>query len=159
MAQAVSRRPLTAEDRVRVRLSPCDIYGGHRCTGTGFSPTSSVFPLRCRFTVTINSYITWGMNNRPVGGRRSETSSRTIDMNNTTRHHAVTKSCGRVVSTHSCFISRNFFFDIFAQRLAILTEIFVVIISSSRKLRNHRLFNVLSSSSCNNYPTIRLYTI
>jgi hypothetical protein len=48
MAQAVSRWPLTAESRVRVRVSPCGIYGGQRGTGTSFSPSSSV-PLSISF--------------------------------------------------------------------------------------------------------------
>jgi hypothetical protein len=38
MAQAVSRRPLTAEARVRSRVTPCGICGGQSGTGTGFSP-------------------------------------------------------------------------------------------------------------------------
>jgi hypothetical protein len=36
MAQAVSRRPLTAEDRVHARVSSCGICGGQIVTGTGF---------------------------------------------------------------------------------------------------------------------------
>jgi hypothetical protein len=44
MAQAVSRRPLTAEARVRSRVSLCGICGGQSDTGTGFSPSTSVFP-------------------------------------------------------------------------------------------------------------------
>jgi hypothetical protein len=35
MPQAVSRRPLTAEARVRSRVSPCGICGGQRGTETG----------------------------------------------------------------------------------------------------------------------------
>jgi len=37
MVQAVSRRPLIAETRVRFKASPCEIYGGKTNTGTGFS--------------------------------------------------------------------------------------------------------------------------
>jgi hypothetical protein len=47
MAQAVSCRPPTAEDRVRSRLSPCGVCGGQSGNGTGFSPSTSVFP--CQF--------------------------------------------------------------------------------------------------------------
>jgi hypothetical protein len=47
MAQAVSRRPLTAEVRFRSRVSPCGICGGQSGTGTGFSSSTLVFP--CQF--------------------------------------------------------------------------------------------------------------
>jgi hypothetical protein len=50
MAQAVSRRPLTAEARVRSRVSPCVIYGVQIGTGTGISPSSSVFPRQFHST-------------------------------------------------------------------------------------------------------------
>jgi hypothetical protein len=43
MAQAVSRRPLTAEARVRSRVSLCGVCGGQSGTGTAFSPS-------CRFS-------------------------------------------------------------------------------------------------------------
>jgi hypothetical protein len=49
-AQAVSRRPLTAEARVLSRASPCGICGGQSGTMTGFSPSTSVFP--CHFHST-----------------------------------------------------------------------------------------------------------
>jgi hypothetical protein len=50
MAQAVSRRSLTAEDRVRSRVRPCGIWGGQSGTGTGFSPSTSVFPCQFHYT-------------------------------------------------------------------------------------------------------------
>ena len=50
MAQAVSRRLLTAEARVRSRVGPCRICGGQSGTGTGFSPSTSVFS--CQFDST-----------------------------------------------------------------------------------------------------------
>jgi hypothetical protein len=45
MAQAVSRRPLTAESRVRARVHPCGICGRQCGTGPGFSPEFLGFPL------------------------------------------------------------------------------------------------------------------
>jgi hypothetical protein len=50
MAQAVSRRPLTAEARVRSRVGSCGTCGAQSGTGTGFSPSTSVFP--CQFHST-----------------------------------------------------------------------------------------------------------
>jgi hypothetical protein len=52
-------------------------------------------PLHQYFsTVTLNTHIiiTWGMNNRPVGGRSSETQYQPIDMNN---------------NNHSCSVSQT----------------------------------------------------
>ena len=46
MAQALSRRPLTAEARVRSRVIPCGICGGQSGIGTGLSPRSSVLPYQ-----------------------------------------------------------------------------------------------------------------
>jgi hypothetical protein len=45
MAQAVSRRPSTAEARVRSRVSPCGVCGGQSGTGTGFSPSCRFSPV------------------------------------------------------------------------------------------------------------------
>jgi hypothetical protein len=49
MAQAVSRRPVTAEARVRSRVSPCRICGGQSGTGTGFFPEYFGCPLSVSF--------------------------------------------------------------------------------------------------------------
>ena len=45
MAQAVSRRPLNAEARVRSLVSPCGICGGQSGTGTGLSPVNFIPPV------------------------------------------------------------------------------------------------------------------
>jgi hypothetical protein len=50
MAQAVSRRPLNPQARVRSRVSPCGICGGQSGIGIYFSPSTSVFP--CQFHST-----------------------------------------------------------------------------------------------------------
>jgi len=43
MAQAASRRRLSSENRVHDRVSQCGIFGWQSGTGTGLSPSSSVF--------------------------------------------------------------------------------------------------------------------
>jgi hypothetical protein len=74
MAQAVSHRLVTADVRVRARDSPCGICGGQSCTGTGFLSKFFGFPLPILFRrFSPHSHITWGINNRPAGGRGSET--------------------------------------------------------------------------------------
>jgi hypothetical protein len=45
MAKAVSRRPLTAEARVRSQVTPCGVFGGQSGTGTGFSPSCRFSPV------------------------------------------------------------------------------------------------------------------
>jgi hypothetical protein len=44
MVQAVSHLPLTAETWIQARVTPCGICGGQSGTGTGFAPSSSIFP-------------------------------------------------------------------------------------------------------------------
>ena len=59
MAQAVSRRPFSAEAVIQSQASPC-VFCGVRCdTGTGFSPVP-LFPLSVSFhqcPTFINSFI------------------------------------------------------------------------------------------------------
>jgi hypothetical protein len=50
MAQAVSGRPLTAEDHVRFRVSPCGICSGLSGIGTGFFPSTSALPYQFHST-------------------------------------------------------------------------------------------------------------
>jgi hypothetical protein len=47
MAQAVSRRPLTAEAQVRALVSTCGICGGQSGTGTDFYSSFSAFSCHC----------------------------------------------------------------------------------------------------------------
>jgi hypothetical protein len=63
MAQVVSRRPLSAEARVRARVNACGICGGQSGTGTGLCPISSVFPCQYHSTVALQTHIIWGIRN------------------------------------------------------------------------------------------------
>jgi hypothetical protein len=57
MAQAVSRRPLTAEARVCARVNPCGICDGSR---KGLSLSFSVFPCQYIIPPCSPTLITWG---------------------------------------------------------------------------------------------------
>jgi hypothetical protein len=63
MAQAISRRPLTAEARVRVRVKPCGVCGGKSGTEIGFSPSSSVFSCQYNIPRRFSVHTICGMNN------------------------------------------------------------------------------------------------
>jgi hypothetical protein len=73
MAQVVSRWPLTAEAWVLSWLSLCEICSGQSDTVTGLSPISSALPCQYHSTVALHTRIRCGMNNKPAGGRSSET--------------------------------------------------------------------------------------
>jgi hypothetical protein len=77
MAQAVSRRPLTAKVRIRARVNPCGICGGQSGTGTGFSPSYSVFPCQYNSPVALQTHIIWEI--MAAVQRRSLTPSKSIN--------------------------------------------------------------------------------
>ena len=56
MAQKVSRLPLTTEDRVQFRVSPCGICGGQSGTMAGFPPSTSVILYHCHSTNSPRSF-------------------------------------------------------------------------------------------------------
>jgi hypothetical protein len=61
MAQPVSRRrPVTVQARIRTRVSLSGICGGQSGTGTGFSPSYSVFPCQYHSTVAFNAHMASG---------------------------------------------------------------------------------------------------
>jgi hypothetical protein len=60
MVQVVSRRPLTAEARVRARVNPCGICDGQSGNGTGFSPISSVFLCQYIIPPSLSKLISSG---------------------------------------------------------------------------------------------------
>jgi hypothetical protein len=73
MAQAVSRRSLTAESRIRDGVNPYGLCGGQSGTGTGFSPSSSVSPVNIippSFSILMYHL---GRNNMTVSVSSSET--------------------------------------------------------------------------------------
>jgi len=60
MSQAVSRRPLTAESRFRSQASLCETCSAQSDSGTGFSPSTSIFSCQCNSTYAPYSFSsTW----------------------------------------------------------------------------------------------------
>jgi hypothetical protein len=111
MAQTVNGRPLTAEARVRARVGTCGVCGGQSGTGTDrYVSEFFGFSLSTPFHHgSPHSYIMRGINNRPAGGRSSETSSYAIDMN--MKIHFI------LSSLYDQILPMNSFFQVFRQKL------------------------------------------
>jgi hypothetical protein len=60
MAQVVSRRLLIVEAQVRSRPNPCGICGLQSGTGTGFPPSSLVFPCQYIIPPSLSKLISSG---------------------------------------------------------------------------------------------------
>jgi hypothetical protein len=88
---------LTSEAWVRALVSKCGTYGGRSGTGKTFLQSYSVFPCRYHSTVAPKPCIIWGVNNKPAGGRSSETLSHLIYMNS--------NNCGRTVETDDALLT------------------------------------------------------
>jgi hypothetical protein len=67
MAEALSPRPLAAEDLVRSHVSPCEICSGQG-SGTGFSPSTLVSPRQYHSTDVPYSFSsTQSLTKSPMG--------------------------------------------------------------------------------------------
>jgi hypothetical protein len=53
-AQAVNRRPLTAEDRVQFQPNPYELWGGRSVSGTDFSPSIQFSPVKFHSTIAFS---------------------------------------------------------------------------------------------------------
>jgi hypothetical protein len=71
MAQVVSLRPINAEAWGGSQVNLCGICRGQSCTGTGFSPISSVFPASIA-PLRSATHIIWGTKNITGSGSNSE---------------------------------------------------------------------------------------
>jgi hypothetical protein len=54
LKKVTSSRPITVEPWFRFQASPCEIYGGQSCIGTGFSFRTLIFP--CQYHSTEAKY-------------------------------------------------------------------------------------------------------
>jgi hypothetical protein len=89
MAQAGSRRSLTADARVCVLVNPCGICGGQNDTGTDSSPSSSGFSCQYHSTVALQLISSGGWGICPLVTaiqRRSLTPSKSINQKYSTSH-------------------------------------------------------------------------
>lgn len=66
MAQAVGRRVLTAEARIRARDCPCWVCGGHSDTATGFTREFFGFTLSAQFHRSSTHVYHLGDEQRPL---------------------------------------------------------------------------------------------
>jgi hypothetical protein len=60
MAQAISRRPLTAEAGIRARVSPCGVLWWAKWHWDRFFPSSSVFLCQYHSTVGLHTHVSSG---------------------------------------------------------------------------------------------------
>jgi hypothetical protein len=80
IAQEVGRWFLIEKSRIRSPVSPCGMFGEPSDSGTGFSPSSSIFSCRYHFAPAPCSFCSiWGTHSGPVSGpvslRQSEPSA------------------------------------------------------------------------------------
>jgi hypothetical protein len=80
IAQKVSRRTLTAEDRIRSCVSPFGICGARSGVGTDFSQSSLAFRFQCHSTVTLHTHMSGGWTIGPLVAA-VQRQSHPIDMN------------------------------------------------------------------------------
>jgi len=83
MAQAVSRRPLTVEDKVSSQASPCGNFGSQSDSRTGFSTNTSAFA--CIFPPILRTHLHLRENvalSRRTNGRTLETFQKAIFFGN-----------------------------------------------------------------------------
>jgi hypothetical protein len=99
----VSRRSLTAEGQVRARVSPFGICVDRVALGQCFLRVVRFSPVTViSLWLSTLLYIRWGMNNRPVSGRSSETKSHPIDVNNNNKNRLYIR-----LEFNFCYVNEN----------------------------------------------------